>query len=61
MLDPNQFDSPEYRDKVEQNRQLALEMMTDLINRMNDEQRDRFSKRLQLYAKDFDLLSVQDE
>jgi hypothetical protein len=61
MLDPNQFDSPEYRDKVEQNRQLTLEMMTDLINRMNDEQRDRFTKRLQLYAKDFDLLSVQDE
>lgn len=61
MLDPNQFDSPGYRDKVEKNRWLMLEMMTDLINRMNDEQRDRFSKRLQMYARDFDLLSVQDE
>ena len=61
MLDPNQFDDPEYRRKVEQNRQVTLVMMTELVNQMNDEQRARFSKRLNGYAADFDLLSAQDE
>jgi hypothetical protein len=61
MLDPNQFDSPEYRIKVEKNFQITLEMLTELINKMNEEQRARFSKRLNQFAMDFDWLSAQDE
>jgi hypothetical protein len=61
MLDPNQFDSSEYRAKVEENFQITLQMLAELINDMNDQQRARLSGRLRQFAADFDWLSVQKE
>jgi hypothetical protein len=61
MLDPNQFDSSEYRAKVEENFQITLQMLAELINDMNDQQRARLSGRLSQFAADFDWLSVQKE
>jgi hypothetical protein len=61
MLDPNQFDGPEYRLKVERNFEITLEMLVELINEMDDKQRARFSGRLIEYAMDFEWLSVQSE
>ena len=59
MIDPNQFDAPAYRRKVEQNRGTVLEMITALIGKMNEEQHARLSKRLRRYARDFEILSAQ--
>lgn len=60
MLNPNQFDAPEYRRKVEYNKHVVLEMTVALLEQMDDEQRTRLSKRLWRYARDFEVLSAQE-
>ena len=60
MLDPNQFDAPEYRRKVEYNQRVVMEMTVALIGQMDDEQRARLSKRLMRFARDFEILSAQE-
>jgi hypothetical protein len=59
MIDPNSGDAPEYRAKVEENRQTVFAMIIALSEQFNDEQRTRLSKRLNNYARDFEILSVQ--
>jgi hypothetical protein len=61
MIEPNRGDQIEYRRKVEENRQTVFEMCVALIEQMNDKQRARLSKRLNGFAKDFEILSVQEE
>ena len=61
MIEPNRSDQIEYRRKVEENRQTVLEMCVALIEQMNDKQHARLSKRLNGFAKDFEILSVQEE
>lgn len=59
MIDPNRMDDPEYRQKVEENRKMSTDMIIALNAQLTDSQRDRLSKRLQNYARDFDILAVQ--
>lgn len=59
MLDPNQFDNPDYREKVEQNKRLIFDMYEVLLYQMTDKQRKTLSKRLNRYARDFELLAAE--
>jgi len=61
MIDPNRRDTSEYRRKVEENRQTVLEMCAAIIEQMNDKQHARLSKRLNSFAKDFEILSAQEK
>lgn len=59
MLDPNQFDSAEYRRKVDENRELIFDMYEVMLYSLTEAQRATLSKRLKRYAKDFELLAAQ--
>ena len=59
-LDPNYVDTPEYRAQVEANQRIVLELMANLIVSLNDSQRERFQRRINGYADDFDALARQD-
>ena len=41
------------------NRQIVLEMISELIGQMDEKQHARLSKRVNRYARDFEILSVQ--
>jgi len=59
MLEPNSDDSPEYRRRVEENRQTIMAMMVALSADLTDKQRQRFSKNLKKYARNFEILVGQ--
>ena len=60
MLDPNRTDDPAYRGKVDENKRVFMEMTAALVAALNDKQRDRFSRRMNKFARDFEVLSSQD-
>lgn len=57
MIDPNQFDNVDYRAKVEENKQLIFDMYEVLLSSLTDKQRATLSKRLNRYARDFEMLA----
>lgn len=59
MLNPNKYDSDDYRRKVDENRQMVFVMFSQLVDQMTDKQRDRLRKRLDDFAKDFEFLAMQ--
>jgi hypothetical protein len=59
MLDPNAVDRPEYRRKVEVNQRIVFQMTVDLMQTLNERQRERLSSELLGYATDFDKLAAQ--
>jgi hypothetical protein len=59
FLDPNRGDAPDYREKVDQNRLIILQMSAELVNGLTDKQRDRLIRRLNNYARDFDALAAR--
>lgn len=59
MLDPNQVDNPEYRERVAENKQLIFDMCEVLLVQLTDKQRKTLSKRLNRYARDFELLAAE--
>jgi len=59
MLDPNRTDDSAYRQKVEENRQTFIAMAVALSAVLSEEQSDRVSKRLRSYARDFEILAMQ--
>jgi hypothetical protein len=59
MLEPNGDDSPEYRRRVEENRQTIMAMMVALSADLKDKQRKRFSKNLKKNARNFEILVGQ--
>jgi hypothetical protein len=58
VLDPNQFDSPEYRARVESNRDAVMRMLSDLSATFDERQRSRFARKLNGYALDIEALSA---
>jgi hypothetical protein len=58
-LDPNYMDSAEYREQVEANQLIVLNMMTDVIASLDDKQMARFTRRINGFADDFDALGAQ--
>ena len=60
MLEPNRADTPEYRQHVEENRKTMMAMIMALSAGLTDKQRGRFSKRLKKYARNFEILSIQE-
>jgi len=56
LLDPNQFDSPGYRDLVQDNQQRAFEMVAEVLSTLSAEQVKVLRKRLAGYMEDFDAL-----
>ena len=59
MLEPNSDDSPEYRRRVEENRQTIMAMMVALSADLTDKQRKRFSKNLKKNSRNFEILVGQ--
>jgi hypothetical protein len=59
FLDPNRGDAPDYREKVDQNRLIILQMSAELVNGLTNKQRDRLIRRLNNYARDFDALAAR--
>jgi endonuclease III len=59
MIDPNQKDDPDYRRKVDENRQMVFAMFAALSEQFTDKQRKRLSARLNNYAEDFEILALQ--
>lgn len=60
MLDPNRTDDPRYRDRVDENRRIFVEMTSALSAVLTEKQRDRFAKLVSGFARDFEVLSVQE-
>ena len=58
MLDPNQFDSADYRRRVDENRALIFDLYEVLLTDLSDRQRATLSRRLMRYAKNFDVLAA---
>jgi uncharacterized protein (DUF2267 family) len=56
-LNPNQFDPPDYRRRVEENRGITLQMLADLINDLDDRQRGHLGRKFEEYAKDLQAIS----
>jgi len=61
MLDPNQTDDPDYRNKADENRRVFIDMTVALSGVLTDEQRQRFAERMLDYARDFEVLSAQQQ
>ncbi|MDJ0929449.1 MAG: DUF6279 family lipoprotein [Gammaproteobacteria bacterium] len=57
-LDPNWMDSPDYRERVEENRWLMMELYAELFNGLEDKQAARLSRRLNRFADDFDGIAA---
>ena len=60
MLDPNQTDDAGYRQKVDENKQNFIAMTAALSGTLTEKQRKRVSKRLTNFARDFEILAVQE-
>lgn len=58
LLDPNQFDSAEYRRLVAVNREIAFAMSADVLSSLSPKQRKHLDDRLSRLARDFDELAV---
>jgi hypothetical protein len=58
LLDPNRFDSAEYRRLVAANREVAFAMTADVLSSLNPKQRKHLDDRLSGLARDFDELAV---
>jgi len=56
MLDPNQFDSPGYRELVEDNQRQIFSLVAELLGTLSPAQTDRLRKRLDGFVQDFDAL-----
>lgn len=59
MMDPNRGDTEDYRVKVEENRETIFAMMVALSGQFSDKQRARVSRRLNNYARDFEILALE--
>lgn len=59
MLDPNQFDTREYRSLVDENRRLMQAMTVELNGTLSDRQRKKFEKRVGKFIKNFEILAAQ--
>ena len=59
MLDPNQFDSTEYRYLVDENRRLMQTMTVELNQTLTEKQRKRLDKRTEKLIRNFEILSLQ--
>jgi hypothetical protein len=56
MLDPNQFDTPGYRELVLDNQRRAFELVAEVLSTLSPEQSEVLRKRLTGYIQDFDAL-----
>jgi hypothetical protein len=56
MLDPNQFDSPGYRELVEDNQRQVFSLVAEVLSTLSPAQTDAFRKRLAGFMQDFDAL-----
>jgi hypothetical protein len=57
LLDPNQFDSTEYRRLVAANREIAFAMSADVLSSLSPKQKKHLDERLSSLAEDFDVLA----
>jgi hypothetical protein len=51
-LEPDRFDTREYRGKVEANRAVVMTMMAEITNGLSDRQRDHLGRKFTEYAAD---------
>lgn len=56
LLNPNQFDSPGYRDLVVENQEDSFELVTEVLGTLSPDQSGHLRKNLATYASDFDAL-----
>jgi len=56
MLDPNQFDSPGYRELVEDNQRQVFSLVAEVLGTLSPAQADATRKRLAGFMEDFDAL-----
>ena len=56
MLDPNQFDSPGYRELVEDNQRQVFSLVAEVLGTLSPAQANAMRKRLAGFIRDFDTL-----
>jgi len=56
MLDPNQFDSPGYRELVEDNQRQIFSLVAEVLSTLSPAQVNKLRKRLDGFVQDFDAL-----
>lgn len=56
MLNPDQFDSPDYRQRVFENQQSAFRLVAAILDSLSPQQLERLRDNLTTYASDFDAL-----
>jgi hypothetical protein len=61
MLEPNQFDSPDYRELVVNNQERVFSLVAEVLNTLSPGQIDALRKRLNGYVQDFDALVRESE
>jgi hypothetical protein len=59
MLDPNRGDDAAYRRQVDENRRTFIAMTIAVAQTATERQRTRVNERLQDFARDFEILAIQ--
>ena len=59
LLNPNQFDSPGYRELVVDNQQRAFAMVAAVVSSLSPAQADRLREHFATYAADFEALALK--
>jgi hypothetical protein len=57
LLNPNQFDHPGYRKRVEDNQQASFRLVASVLGSLTPEQSNHLRNRLTTYASDFEALT----
>lgn len=59
-LEPDRFDTPDYRRKVEANRAVVMTMMADVTNSLSERQRAHLGRKFTEYAADLRRIGAAD-
>jgi hypothetical protein len=59
-LNPDQFDSGDYRQKVDENRAIIMNMLAELTNSLSGRQRDHLGRKFNEYAADLRRIGADD-
>jgi 5'-deoxynucleotidase YfbR-like HD superfamily hydrolase len=61
LLNPNRFDRPEYRERVEQNQEIVMRMLADLSVTLTPKQRQKFAGKMHEYSDIVEDISRQQQ
>ena len=61
VMNPNQFDTPGYRQLVIENQKRSFALVAEVLGSLSEGQSERLRKNLSTYARDFDVLAQSED